>query len=275
MGFFKGRKAQPPRRARRLWKQRALKFLSIGALTLTCSGLLFYGWKNDAPSRTHAWLVEKSIQTSAAVGFQVRDVLVRGRVRIDQNDILTRLDIQQGMPVFGIDLAAAQEKLEEISWAKTVQITRRLPGTIIIDIEERKPVALWQHQRKIRLIDETGAVLAADNLETYGSLPLIVGENAPYNVMEILALLQAEPTVAAQLESATRIGNRRWDLRLKNGINIHLPESNVELALRRLVTEVAQQDLFNKNITTIDLRLPDRLTLRLNQQEKNTGKNHI
>jgi cell division protein FtsQ len=111
------------------------------------------------------------------------------------------------------------------------------------------------------LIDDEGRTLTSDNLDEFQSLPLVVGEDAPEHTADLLKLLGAEPSVADRIASAVRVGGRRWDLRLKNGMTVKLPEKDAELALSRLAKEEADRRLFNRQITSIDLRLPDEMVV--------------
>jgi len=260
MKFFKSREALS-RRSMRLWM---LRFRTLGILfcvigVATAAGV--YGWKNGVAGKARDWVAAKTLSVTASAGFRVSEIIVSGRHRIEDAELLTRLGIKQGMPIFGIDIIAEQQSLSEISWVKDVSITRRLPGTIIVELTERQPAALWQYQKKISVIDSTGRALTAKHLESYKTLPLVVGEDAPLHIAGLLALLKAEPGIAAELASAVRIGGRRWDLRLRNGLLVKLPENDSEFALRRLASQQEKNKLFDKNVVTIDLRIPDQMVV--------------
>lgn len=261
MKFFGTREGQPSRRNGRLWRRRVLR----GGLTLLLLGGVLgggaYGWQSGAFARTVAQIHDHGLQTAAQFGFRVDDILVTGRNRADANDLIAHLDLREGMPIFTVDIAAAQERLKQISWVKTVRVSRRLPNKIVVTLEERQPAALWQYKQKISVIDSEGVALTSDDLDAYAGLPLLVGEDAPKHVTELSGLLRAEPTIAQELSSAVRVGARRWDLHMKNGLEIRLPENDVEFALRKLAQTSESEGLFAKNIGVIDLRIPEKLTV--------------
>lgn len=241
-----------------------LRFRKIGVIALAAGLVLgggVYGWQHGSFARAGALARAEMLSTTASAGFKVDDVIVTGRLHIERGDILKHLAVHQGDPIFGISVDDAQKSLSEISWVKTVSVTRRLPDKIIINIAERKPAALWQYQKKMSVIDAEGRTLTNDGLDLYQDLPLIVGEDAPEHAAELLNLLQAEPSVGAQVASAVRVGGRRWDLRLKNGMQVKLPEQDTELALSRLAQEEEREALFHKQISSIDLRVPDELVI--------------
>lgn len=262
--FFKAREAQRTRRHARLWRQSAWRFtLATAALAVVCGGAYLL-LDRDLHARIGAEAQRDWEQATVALGFQVNDILVMGRHEIGAAELLQHLGIEKGAPIFSVDLEGAQALLHQINWVDRVTVSRRLPDTIIVTLQERQPVALWQYQKKISLIDKTGFVIKDHDLDAYASLPLVVGEDAPMHVGELAQLMQAEPALAGDLASALRVGRRRWDLRLKNGVIIRLPENNVELALSRLVAASRDEGLLDKDVTVIDLRLPEKLTLTPN-----------
>jgi cell division protein FtsQ len=256
------------RRSARLWAQR-LKRLAIfvvagcGIVALTC-----YCIKTQAISRMAAYGYDKMLTTSAVAGFRVDEILVTGRQRIPASALLAQLDIDNGTPIFNVSVAEAQARVANIPWVDSVAVSRRLPAKIFVHITERSPIALWQHQKKLALVDATGAVLTAEGLEGYKDLPLVVGEDAAQHAAQLIRLLQAEPEICSRLVSAQRVGARRWDLRLKNNVLIRLPEKNVGYALRRAAVQQEKNALFDKPVVTIDLRLPDRLVVKTGHKKE-------
>ncbi len=261
MKLFNLRGGSPSRRSLRMWM---LRFRKIGMIALA-AGLVFgggiYGWKHGSFARAATLARGEMLSSSTQAGFKVDDVIVTGRIHITKDEILQHLGVRQGDAIFGVSIDAARASLSEIPWIKAVSVTRQLPDKIIIDLTERKPAALWQYQKKMSVIDAEGRALTSDHLDEYQSLPLVVGEDAPEHAADLLNLLQAEPTVAEQVASAVRVGGRRWDLRLKNGMSVKLPEKDAELALSRLAKEEADAKLFHREITAIDLRIPDELVI--------------
>ena len=260
MKFLNWRGAPLSRRSARVWMLRLRTCgIVLGVVGLT-GGAGYYGWTRLPFALVSSWVSEKTLTTTAAAGFHVNEILVTGRKRISQDDLLARLNVHYGDPIFGVNVTAARDQLAEISWVKDISVTRRLPDKIVVQLKERAPAALWQYQKKLSVIDADGRTLASKDLGEFQSLPLVVGEDAPEHAAALLRMLAAEPAVMQQLSSAVRVGSRRWDLRLKNGINVKLPEAEAELALARLAAE--SDGLLTKNIVSIDLRLPEQITVQ-------------
>lgn len=219
-------------------------------------------WLSGLAERTGQAIVQGTYELAAGQGFVVKNILVQGRKNIDADVLKALLNMEEGDPLFAFDPDEAQLSLSRLAWVKDVQVARQLPDTIIVNLIEREPLALWQHQGHIRLIDTEGTTIGNAKLKEFAHLPIIVGEDAPEHGPALLQLLDAEPVIREQLEAATRVGSRRWDLRLKNGIDVRLPEEDMGLALRRLAAAQEEDGLFDKDLTVIDAREPFRLTVR-------------
>lgn len=214
--------------------------------------------------RSGAWLTESFYQISADHGFIVRDVLVEGRKNADPDVLLGLLNVDRGDPIFAFHPAAAREALQKEAWIERVRVERRLPGLVYVAIEERKPFALWQHQGKLRLIDPHGIVITdvPKDMARFPDLPLVVGEGAPQAAFALFDLMKAEPVLIERVEAATYIGERRWDLKLKNDVAVRLPEEDLALALRRLAEAQETDRLLDKEIESVDLREQGRIVVR-------------
>jgi cell division protein FtsQ len=263
LGFFK--KKSDDSRSRRSSRLRMLQVRGFALLAVALAAVAaigFAGYQGDSFKKFGDRVTAQALEYTADAGFKVKNILVTGRAQIPSDELLAHLSIKKDMPVFGVDIAGAQKSLTAISWVKDVSISRRLPDTIVVALQERAPMALWQYQKKISLIDQEGVVLASSGLSAWQQLPLIVGEDAARHVMELTALLNAEPAVAGALVSAAWVGKRRWDLRLKNGISVKLPEQDVELALRRLAALDEQKKILDRTIAGIDLRQPEKVVIK-------------
>ncbi len=206
-------------------------------------------------------------QTSQLFGLTVQEVHLSGRNKADQRLVIAALGARRDDPILTFDLAAARERLESVGWVRTANIARRLPSTIEVRLEEREPFALWQNKGELRLIDRDGIVITGQDLGRYARLPMVVGDDAAKHAAALLDLLNSQPTVQARVEAAVRVGGRRWNLRLHNGVDVLLPELEADQALQRLVLLDAEQKILERELLVIDLRVSDRLILRLSPDE--------
>lgn len=217
---------------------------------------------SGAAVKAAAWSEREIFELAGDAGFSVSDILVEGRVHSDPDVLRAIINVRRGDPILSFDPRDARELIERISWVREAHVERRLPGTIYIGLIEREPVALWQNKGKLRLIDADGVTLSDSRLSSFGDLIILVGEKAPDHAAAFLSLLAAEPSVRKKVEAATWIGDRRWDMKLENGILVRLPENDAGLALHRLAEEQRRENLLEKDISVIDLREEGRMIVR-------------
>jgi cell division protein FtsQ len=206
----------------------------------------------------------RALAWSGQAGFKVDDIFVEGRVKTPRDQLLTALGVNRGDAIFAVDLAAARHRIEMIPWVRTAAVERRLPGQIHLVITERAPIALWQSKGRYFLVDRDGQIVG-DQIDDYPDLPLTVGEGAPDHAGQLVELLREEPSLKVRVKSATWIGDRRWNLmldRTPDGIEIRLPEDHPEDAWHDLARLETEQKLLERQVSVVDLRLPDRLVLR-------------
>jgi cell division protein FtsQ len=206
---------------------------------------------------------DAALSTSAALGFAVRDIEVEGREMTAREDILHVLDAGRGTPILGISPLRVKQQLETLPWVRSAAVERRLPDTLYIRLDERKPLALWQRRGKLMLIDHDGVVVTTEHLDRYNNLLLVVGEGAPRYTEDLIKVLESKPDLMKRITAAVRVGERRWNLQLDNGINVELPEANIADAWSHLADIDRDHGLLARNIEKVDLRLADRVVVKL------------
>jgi cell division protein FtsQ len=198
-------------------------------------------------------------------GFRVRSVDVQGIQRMDSKPVFQIALDQKSMAMPLVDVAGIRERLLQYGWVKDARVSRRLPDTLVIDIVERKPAALWQDQQKLSLIDSEGVVLDRVPISDMPDLPLLVGSGANARSEELNSLLASVPTLKPQLESASWVGRRRWDLHFQSGETVALPEGDGEAkaALAKFARLDRSAGLLGRGILRFDLRIPGKMVVRL------------
>ncbi len=217
---------------------------------------------SGAAERTRFQIHEAMLDKTARWGFSVRNILVDGRVHADADALKAMINMKAGDPLFAFDPVEAKTMIERLSWVKQAHIERRLPDTIYIRLEERVPLALWQRNKRLSLIDAEGVVLAEHDLAPWKDLMIVVGDEAPARAAELLGMLNAEPDIKGRVEAATLVSGRRWDLKLKSGAEVKLPAEGLGLALRKLAVNHEEEAILDKDVLSIDVREEDRITVR-------------
>jgi cell division protein FtsQ len=201
---------------------------------------------------------------SSEAGFVVRQVEIDGARHQPRLSIYREVLDGGSDSMLLADLDAMRARLVTLPWVKDASIQRRWPDRLHIRIEERKPAAIWQHRGRLRLIDSDGEVLPAPDLSQFAALPLLVGEKARLQAPGLLRIVATQPELGQQMEAALWVGQRRWDIRMKSGETLSLPEGPAaEAAFLRFADLNRQTPLLGRGFVRFDLRLPDKMVVRV------------
>jgi cell division protein FtsQ len=251
------------RRQKRL--MRPTGWLAFGLLL---AGLVLIAVHSGAPGGTLATLRERFGRATAFAGLRVTDVVIEGRANTPEPLLRAAIGVSKGDPILGFSLEAARQRIETLSWVEHATVERRLPGTVVVYLQERRPFAIWQNQGRFVLIDRAGQVVANENLAEFRQLPLVVGPGAPAAAATLLDALTDHPELQKRVVAAVRVGERRWNLRLNNGADVMLPEGHEAQAIDRLMQLQQDHALLDRPLAAIDMRLGDRLVVRPRPDEK-------
>ncbi|WP_420414329.1 cell division protein FtsQ/DivIB [Roseibium sp.] len=226
---------------------------ALGFLTLTISyGIVIGG---------HGRVVSDALLSAA--GFGIEAVKLSGQREINEFQILEALEIYDGSSLILFDADGARERLNEMAWVKNASVMKFYPNTLQIRLEEKIPYVLWQRGDLVSIVNEAGDVITDEVDGRYANLLLVVNHGAQRRAAEINGALQTVPELRPRVRAAFLISDRRWDLKLENGISVRLPEENMEAALAELVRMDEESGLLARDIKAIDMRLADRVTVRL------------
>jgi cell division protein FtsQ len=201
-------------------------------------------------------------RVAPVIGLKNISYDITGAVETSQIDIMTTVaPLAQGS-LLTLSAAAARDALIELPWVADATVTKRFPDRLSISITERAAFAIWQDGDGLHLVDREGKVLG-DYDGRPGILPLVVGQGAGDSAAEIVAMVSRYPQISSRVRAYQRVGSRRWDLQLENGIQVLLPENRPEIGLARLVRLDEEKDIFNRAVERIDLRAGDRVVFRL------------
>jgi cell division protein FtsQ len=234
---------------------------SAAALLLLAS--TFYGVVNGGHGQMIATQIQDICDAAAnSVGFRISEVALAGEHEVSRDDILGLAGVTGSSSLLFLDAGQTRIRLMTNPWIADAAVLKLYPDRLRIEIKERKAFALWQKEGRVYLIASDGAVLETFVPQRFASLPLVVGDGAEHEAQDFLGLLKRYPAVARSVEAAVLVAERRWNLHLKGGLEVLLPERDPEQALRTLVTLDRDKKLLSRDIVAIDLRLPDRVTVR-------------
>ena len=179
-------------------------------------------------------------------------------------------EIREIMPLdfpvsfFDLDIKYLHKVLNDIPAVASAAIKVTVSGVLQIDISERTPAFIWRKNDVISVIDEKGKFirLATSRLD-YPELPLVIGEAANLSIADISSLMEDNQYFLDQVRAFVRVGERRWDLVLDNNLRIMLPQTEFLAAFDRLMLMNHTGSLFSNQLSTIDMRLVERPTVRV------------
>lgn len=214
------------------------------------------------------------LSSTANAGLQLRYVYLEGRENASLDDINEAIALAAGDPILGVSVDDIKERLKQLDWVHDAVIERQLPDTLHVHIIERLPIAVWQHQGELRLVDQMGAVIEEGDgsKEEYARLLLVVGKDAPSQTVELMRMLAAEPELSEHIVAAVRVGNRRWNVKFRNGVEVKLPAENPERAWAMLAEMERKDQLLARNIRAVDMRVEDRMYIDLPPEAKGVKK---
>jgi cell division protein FtsQ len=236
----------------------------IAGSTLLLAGALGYG----AVAGQHVpavldWAKTARDVAANSLGFRIAAISLSGEKEVSREEVLTTAGVTGRASLLFLDADAARKRLLANPWIADAAVLKLYPDRLQITVTERHAFALWQKDGRVSVIAADGTVLEPFVENRYLGLPLVVGEDAERQAKDFLAVVDRYPDIRSSLRASILVAQRRWDLRLVNGINVQLPEADIAGALDRLVELDHDKKLLSRDITTVDLRLPDRVTVRL------------
>lgn len=240
--------------------------VGIAATLLILAGSVGFGVvKGEHVDEVVAAFQDTRNAAANAAGFRISSVILNGRKQLTQDEILAIGGINGRSSLLFVDAAAVRDRLKANSWIADANVLKLYPDRLQIDVTERTAFALWQEEGKLAVIADDGAVLENYVPSRFVKLPLVVGKGADAAAKDFIALLDRYPQVRAVTKAAIYVGERRWNLRLNDNLDVRLPENDVGNALALLSKLDREDRLFSRDIAAIDMRLPDRLTVRLSE----------
>lgn len=260
------KKINRQRAVRQWWKMtfRRCMVIGIAVLTLISAAGSIWLWRSAAGKMTQ---VETAMATgfwqeTAKLGLKVDNVYLEGRKSTPLDEITRAMNIRAGAPILGISLTDMRDALQTIPRVKYAEVARVLPNQLHVHIVEREPVAIWQNAGRLHLIDDDGVVMAYEDPAQYKNLLLVVGSDAPAHIHDLFETFALEPELYKNVAAVLRIGERRWNVRFKNGVELKLPEANEKQAWQSFANMEKDDHILERSVVSVDMRLPDRIFVK-------------
>ena len=201
-----------------------------------------------------------------AMGFPISAVTISGQAQLRENEILAAAGVDPRVSLLFLDAAEMRKRLMQVPLVRDARVMKFYPDRLVINITEREPAALWQVDGAVSIIAADGTVIDSLNDRRFLGLPFVVGENAGKRLPEFLALLKGMGGLASRVKAGVLVSNRRWSLQMKNGVEVKLSEHDPGAAVSALLRLQREARVLDKDVMSIDLRLPDRIAVRLTEE---------
>jgi cell division protein FtsQ len=249
--------------ADRLARLRPRRGVGVAASALIIFGSIAFGVvRGDHVEEVVEALHDVRDAAANVAGFNITGVALTGNRHMSREEIFATAGVTGHSSLLFLDVADARARLRTNPWIADATVQKLYPDRLQIAVTERAAFALWQKDGRIGVIADDGTVLEPYLSRHFVSLPLFVGTGAATRAKDFQAVIDRYPDIRDQLRAAVLVSERRWNLRLKNGIDIELPEDGIAQALDRLVALDRDKKLLSRDITLVDLRLSDRVTVR-------------
>jgi len=198
-----------------------------------------------------------------AAGFHIASIAIAGTKEVTREEVLAAAGVTGRSSLLFLDAELARTRLKSNPWIGEATILKLYPNRLHIALTERQAFAMWQKDKQVSVIASDGTVVQPFVDARYANLPLVVGAGAEKAANDFLAITDRFPAIRDLVHAYVFVAERRWNLRLKNGVDIRLPEVEPERALETLMTLDRDKKLLSRDLAVIDLRFTDRIVARL------------
>lgn len=257
------RRPPPPR-----WRAPVLYGLAIAAVAGLSAASYHIAKSTGLLDRARFAAMDQLVAGTDRLGMRIEDILSEGRQRTSAGEIYRILEPYYGQSILSVDIGAIQQRLQSLPWVREAAVTRQFPDRLRTTIKEHRPIAIWQPSAGQStmgpaLVSDRGDIIQISVVSPYRHLPILSGADAPAGAADLLRLVGSEPSLGRLVTGAERVDGRRWNVFVDGRIEVRLPEREPELAWQRLARLHDREALLTRAIEAVDLRLGDRVIVRL------------
>ncbi len=251
---------------RRSWILHRLAIIRIG-VALAVALVLATGFQARG-GITQAAIATGDIMAGrfATAGFGIDEIAITGLALTRESDVAVALGIDDGTNSFNFDVDAARLRILELPSVAEVSVRKIYPSRLIVEIEETVAVARWRVDGATFVVDARGTQIA-DASTADSALPLVIGDGAADDALMIIRALERHPVLSEGLLAFSRIADRRWDMIYDTGLRVQLPEMGLGQALAQLENAQITQQLLERDLVLIDMRVEGKIAVRLADRE--------
>ncbi len=213
-----------------------------------------------------AQLAEARDAVANTIGFRIESIALTGQNQLTREEILAIAGVTGRSSLLFLDADGARNRLKANPWIADATVLKLFPDSLHISVTERSGFALWQKDGRVQVVARDGVVVEPFVAPYVAHLPLVVGKGANVKAFEFLTIMARYPDLKNQVQAYILVADRRWNLKLKNGIDVRLPETDPEQAIETVIALDRDRKLLSRDIVAIDLRNNDRIAVRLSDE---------
>lgn len=235
----------------------------VAAFTLVAASVAYGSVRGGHVDTVVAQFKDARDALANAAGFNISSIALVGQAQLTREQILATAGVTGRTSLLFLNADDARVRLKANPWIADATVLKLYPDRLHVSVTERKAYALWQKDGRVSVIARDGTVLETYVDPQFARLPLVVGQGAAQRAADFLALMDRYPLIRDQARAYVLVAERRWNIKLKSGLYVRLPEAQPERAIETLIALDRDKKLISRDITAIDLRLADRVTVRL------------
>ena len=253
------------RRFSRLMRRPTMRRAALAMMGLVAigGGIALLGGPSGIARGIDGFIDARMEKVTKSMDLRLNIIKASGRDKVTRQMLAAHVPYELGTSMLKVEPGAVQASVEKIAWVRDAEVQIRWPDTLIVRINEREPIAVWKIEGQVYLIDIDGEPLAAARADDINRFPQVVGTGANTAVDDILSMLERNLNIGERVEAAIRVHGRRWNLRLRNGVDIKLPEEDAEEALERFAGWYGYNQVLSGDVISVDLRLRDKWFTKL------------
>tara|TARA_B100001939_G_scaffold346633_1_gene365884 strand:+ start:1336 stop:2106 length:771 start_codon:yes stop_codon:yes gene_type:complete len=238
-------------RINKKYKLKALVIVALILILVYCTPILIKNSKN---------IISSSMEY-INLDVKLKNVKISGIENTKASEVVNIVSELRGISLSSIDLRKTSSEINNIDWVKKSELRKIYPSTLEVKVYEHNPIAIWYNEGNKFLVDRDSKIISELNPDKFKNLKVVAGPNALEDIPVIISMIENYPDFEKKVKSMLRVGDRRWTIRLHNGITIHLPEKNVANAIKEIEGLDREYSLLSRYIEIIDMRLPDRIDI--------------
>ena len=208
--------------------------------------------------------------------FEVKDIRINGTEKTNPDELRQILTPNLNN-LISFDKDHAKSLLEQVGWVKRVNIKKIYPNTLIINIIETDPFAIYYDNQNNYLIDIDGLIISSNpDINVYKNLLIVRGEEAKTKLNEIIKEINIYfPDVRNRINELEFIEKRRWNLFLSGNLLIKLPDTEIKESLNNLKKLFEDKQVLESNIIEVDLRIKGRAVIKVDGEQVRFGLEEV